>query len=61
MIRRDIPYVGQDGRLTQEGWAALVVLDRIKAAVADIPDPVGGATVDAEARAAIVAIKAALG
>lgn len=61
MIRRDIPYVSQDGRLTQEGWAALVVLDRIKAAVADIPDPTGGAVVDVEARAAIVAIKAALG
>lgn len=61
MIRRGVPYVDQTGALTQAGWDALSVLDRIREAVALIPDPVGGAVIDIEARAAIAAIKAALG
>lgn len=60
MIRRDLPYVDGDGRLTQAGYDALVVLDRIRVAVSQVADPTGGGTVDAEARAAIVAIKAAI-
>lgn len=54
-----------DGTLTDAGYFALngIVqrLDRLLAAVAAVPDATGGATVDAEARAELAAIKAALG
>jgi hypothetical protein len=61
MIRRDLPYVDAEGKLTKVGYDALVTLDRIQQAIAEVADPSGGAVVDVEARAAIVAIKAALG
>ena len=55
-----IQYVQPDGRLTSEGlrlfaevFARVEVLEARLAAVAA---PVGGATIDAEARAAIVAL-----
>jgi len=65
MIRKGIPYVNPDGTLTDAGYFALngieQRLDRMLAAVAAVPDATGGVTVDAEARAELAAIKAALG
>lgn len=65
MIRKGIPYINPDGTLTDAGFFALngiaQRLDRMLAAVAAVPDATGGATVDAEARAELAAIKAALG
>ena len=58
-----IQYVQPDGRLTSEGlrlfaglFARVEVLEARLAAVAAIAPPVGGAIIDAEARAAIVAL-----
>lgn len=69
MIRTGVPYVDANGTLTKAGWDALQGLDgalvRLAAveaklaAIAAVAAPMGGATVDAEARAAIVAILAA--
>ena len=59
-------YVGPDGRLTLEGVQLfdslsrrLLVLENKLAAIAEVTGPAGGATTDAEARAAINAIIAA--
>lgn len=61
-------YVTPDGRLTIDGYKLIAALDeRLTAAeakltaIAALADPTGGATVDAEARAAIVAILDAAG
>lgn len=58
-----IQYVQPDGRLTSEGlrlfaglFERVAVLEAKLAAVAAVAAPVGGATIDAEARAAIVAL-----
>lgn len=65
MIRKGIPYTNPDGSLTDAGYFALRsefdALAKKLAAVAAVPDATGGATVDAEARAELAAIKAALG
>lgn len=64
MLRTDIRYVNPDGTLTQAGAMAIQTeIDRVArklAAAAAVADPTGGGTVDAQARAAIVAIKGAL-
>lgn len=61
-------YVKADGRLTQEGLMllqgqarAIATLQAKLAAIAAVVAPSGGATVDAEARAAIAGIIAAAG
>lgn len=65
MIRKGIPYINPDGTLTDAGYFALngefEKLAKKLAAAAAVPDAAGGATVDAEARAELAAIKAALG
>lgn len=71
MISMALPYVDGNGRLTKAGFDALQGLaafeGRIAAlevkltAAAAVADATGGATVDAEARAELVAVKAALG
>lgn len=67
MIRRGARYVDASGGLTLEGYLALSGMDdRLSAlearlaAVLAVPDATGGGTVDAQARAELVAIKAAL-
>ena len=67
MIRADVVYVDKDGTLTQAGWQvfadiegrALAAEAKIAAAAA-VADAAGGATVDAQARAQLAAIKVAL-
>lgn len=69
MIRTDVQYVTPQGKLTKAGWDALQGLDgalvRLAAveakldAIGAVVAPVGGATVDAQARAAVAAIIAA--
>lgn len=61
----DQPVVGKDGRLTYDGLALLQAYERRIAAIearlaglAEIDEPTGGTTVDAEARTAIAAILA---
>ncbi len=49
------------GRLTLDGYKMLRALEDRLDAIAGIASPTGGATVDAQARAAINAIKAAAG
>lgn len=71
MIRQGARYVDQSGCLTTEGYLALTRIDQMEAslaalaakldAAAAVADATGGSTVDAEARAELVAIKAALG
>ena len=68
MIRKGMTYVNPDGTLTDAGFFALNGLERSLAdltakidAAADVADAAGGATIDAEARAELAAIKAALG
>ena len=58
-----IQYVQADGRLTTEGlrlfadlFARVEAMEAKLSAVAAVAGPVGGATIDAEARAAILAI-----
>jgi hypothetical protein len=55
-----VKYVTADGRLTLEGIALLERLAKVSgdrlAAIAGVTKPTGGATEDAEARAAIDAI-----
>lgn len=67
MIRTDIRYFYADGTATKAGYDMLVSLfARVEAlearlnAAADVADATGGATVDTEARAELVAIKGAL-
>lgn len=67
MMRIDRRYVTEGGTLTPEGHAVFAALERdvaaIKArldAVSGVADAAGGATVDTEARAELVAIKGAL-
>jgi hypothetical protein len=66
MIRSDRPYVA-GGMLTIEGYAVFSDMERRieeleakLAAVVAVADATGGATIDAEARAELVAIKGAL-
>jgi hypothetical protein len=68
MIRKGLAYVHPDGSLTDAGYFALNGLERAVSeltarldAAALVADAAGGGTVDAEARAELVAIKAALG
>lgn len=67
MIRADVVYVDKDGTLTQAGWQVFADLERRAlaaeakiAAAAAVADAAGGATVDAQARAQLAAIKVAL-
>lgn len=70
MIRKGVRYIDQNGMLTTEGYLALGRLDGIEQglaalsakieAAAAVPDASGGATVDAEARAQLAAIRAAI-
>lgn len=60
--RMGVRYVDQNGMLTIEGALLFAQFDaavKKLAAISAIVAPVGGATVDAEARAAIAAIIAA--
>jgi len=63
-LRTDVQYFTPDGRLTPAGFLAFT--SEIKAltaklnAVAAVPDAAGGATIDAQARAELAAIKDAL-
>lgn len=66
MIRTDREYV-RNGMLTQEGFSVftrmesrLAEIEAKLAAVVAVADATGGATVDAEARAEVAAIKGAL-
>lgn len=54
-------YINADGTVTQQGYALLRSFERAGQATAGVAAPVGGATVDVEARAAIAAIIAAHG
>lgn len=67
MIRADVVYLDKDGTLTQAGWQVFADLERRAlaaeakiAAAAAVADAAGGATVDAQARAQLAAIKVAL-
>lgn len=67
MIRVDIKYFTPDGRLTKAGFDVFAAMEREVsalrakiAAASAIADAAGGATVDTQARAELVAIKAAL-
>lgn len=51
----------QTGKLTLEGYKMLVALENRLDAIAAVAAPSGGATVDAEARAAVAAMIAAVG
>lgn len=51
----------QTGKLTLEGYKMLVALENRLDAIAAVAAPSGGATVDAEARAAVAAMIAAAG
>lgn len=55
-----IQYVQPDGRLTSEGLRLFADLfarvEALEARLAAVAAPVGGVTIDAEARAAIVAL-----
>lgn len=66
-LRMGETYIDQGGRLTQAGWQAFSDMERRVAeleaklaAAAAVADAAGGATVDAEARAELVAVKGAL-
>lgn len=66
MIRADVPYFTADGRLTKAGFDVFAAMEREVltlrakvAAAAAVADATGG-TADVEARAELVAIKAAL-
>ena len=63
MINNLVSYVNPDGTLTTRGLEYLGDLERRivlaegkLAAIAAVTDPAGGATIDAEARTAIIAI-----
>ena len=67
MIRADVVYVDKDGTLTQAGWQVFADLERRAlaaeakiAAAAAVANAAGGATVDAQARAQVAAIRMAL-
>ena len=51
----------QTGKLTLDGYKMLVALENRLDAIAAVAAPSGGATVDAEARAAVAAMIAAAG
>lgn len=66
-LRMGETYIDQGGMLTQAGWQAFSDMERRVAeleaklaAAAAVADAAGGATVDAEARAELVAVKGAL-
>ena len=66
-LRMGEPYVDQHGGLTQTGWQAFTAMEeriadleaKLAAAVA-VANATGGATVDTQARAELIAIKGAL-
>ncbi len=63
-LRTDVIYFTPDGRLTQAGFQAFTneistAAAKIAAAAA-VADATGGATVDTQARAELIAIKTAL-
>lgn len=67
MIRMGENYVRADGSLTQAGWSAfremeqrIAGLEAKLAAAAAVANATGGATVDTQVRAEVVAIKGAL-
>ena len=67
MMRIDRRYVTEGGTMTPEGFAVFSAMERdiadMKArldAAAAVADATGGATVDTQARAELVAIKGAL-
>ena len=71
MLRTDVGYVDAQGRLTQAGFQAfqsemtslaarLSAAEAKIAAAAAVANAAGGVTVDAEARAQLVAIRSAL-
>ena len=71
MLRTSEPYVDARGRLTQIGWQAfttefnamatrITALEAKIAAAAAVANAAGGATIDAQARTQLAAIKAAL-
>lgn len=67
MIRTDVQYMTQDGKLTKAGYDVFVAMERDVrvmraklAAMAAVANAAGGATVDAQARAELVAIKGAV-
>ena len=69
MLRTDVVYVKQDGTFTQAGVQAIQrellalgvsgLATKLTAAAA-VPNAVGGATVDTQARAQLAAIKVAI-
>ena len=66
-LRMGETYIDQRGGLTQAGWQAfsameerLADLEAKLAAAAAVADAAGGATVDTQARAELVAVKGAL-
>lgn len=64
MLRTDVVYVKPDGTFTQAGVQAIArelqSLNSKLTAAAAVPNAVGGATIDAQARAQLAAIKAAI-
>ena len=63
-LRTDIQYFTPDGRLTQAGFQAFnteISATAAKlAAAAAVPNSSGGATIDSQARAELIAIKGSL-
>ena len=63
-LRTDIQYFTPDGRLTQAGFQAFnaeISAMAVKfAAAAAVPNSSGGATIDTQARAELIAIKGAI-
>ena len=59
-LRTDIQYFTPDGRLTQAGFQAFSGLEIKLAAAAAIPNASGGATIDTQARAELIALKGSL-